>query len=292
MNALAPHPALARRPADSGELCQLVTDWKGGLASDGAIVEPKMDGIRACWIDGELVSREGSPIRGTAHIAEIIRAIEHEAAVPLFLDGEFLVDASFDATLSHFASAGAAGDVGTMWIWEALPMRVWTGEDPCEALEVRRGKLDRLVKPFECDALRVMPWAYMTDVAEIEAHAADFIAQGGEGIVVKQGLATYRRARCGTWQRIKRRLTLDLEIVGYAAEKARPHMLGALIVDHAGTRVRIHAGFSEAERMAMWRDRADLVGGMAEIECMERTDAGSLRSPRFVRIRPEKRIGR
>jgi ATP-dependent DNA ligase len=289
MNALAlPHPALARRPDSQAELCQLVGDWTGRVPGGGMIVEPKIDGIRALWIDGELVTRNGAPIAGAEHIADRLRILEREACMPMFFDGEFQVDGSFDATLAHFAAGGKNGDAGTLQVFDAMPMRAWRGEDPGEALDARKVKLDRMLAATADGAVRPLPWAWATDIDDIEAKAREFITAGGEGIVVKQPGATYQRRRGTIWQRIKKAITLDLRIVGYEADRERPWLLGLLILDHEGVKVRVRAGFSDAERMALWTARDGLVGAVAEIEAQERTESGSLRSARYVRMRPDK----
>ncbi len=287
MTALAPHPALARR-AGGRELCQLVDNWKGAVPIGGAIVEPKVDGFRALWIDGELVTREGTPLAGADHIAARLRQLEHEACMPMFFDGEYQVDGSFGRTLAHFRAFGGNGSAGTLQLFDAMPMRVWRGEDACDSLELRRDKLDRLVKGKEDGAVRLMPWAFMTDVADIEARAREYIAAGGEGVVVKQATATYQRNRCGLWQRIKRALTVDLPILRLEPDRAKPYLLGVMVLDRGGREIRVRAGFSDAQRMAFWRDRGEMRGAIAEIEAMEITEAGALRSPRFVRMRADK----
>lgn len=290
MNALAPHPALARRPADQRELCQLVGDWTGRVPGGSLIVEPKIDGIRGLWIDGELVTREGTPIAGADHIEARLRWLEREACVPLFFDGEFQVGGTFAATLAHFQARGANGVAGTLQVFDAMPMRVWRGQDPCEPLEARKVRLDRMLEGKADGAVRPMPWAYLPapDLDEVESRAREFIAAGQEGIVVKQALTTYQRRKGTIWQRIKKAITLDLVIVDAVPQAGRAWMLGALILDYRGKRVRVSAGFSDAERAAMWRDRAGLVGTIAEVEAMEITEGGSLRSPRWVRSRPDK----
>lgn len=291
--AFGHHPALLPRPGQARELCQLVSDWTGRIAAGGCIVEPKLDGIRALWLGAELVTREGTPIAGAEHIEAELMRLQHEAAVPLFVDGEWVVGDSFAATLTHFQARGRSGDAGTLHVFDVMPLSVWRGEDPCEALEVRRGKVDRLLGGTDslhirAQSVRPMPWAWMTCPMEIERHARDYIAQGGEGIVVKHGLSTYQRKRSSAWQRIKRATTLDLEIVRAEPMKAKPWLLGCLVVDHRGKEVRVTAGFSDAERLSLMRRRDDLPGLIAEVECMEVTEKGSLRSPRWVRMREDK----
>lgn len=289
MNALAPHPALRRKPEAQSLLCNPVVDWKGAVPAGGAIVEPKIDGMRALWIDGEICSREGSPIYGVEHIARKLRAIEHEACVQMFFDGEFQVGGAFGPTISHFQSAGIEGpDAGTLFLFDAVPMRVWRGDDPCEALEVRRGKLDRMAAPHVGPELQVLPWAFMTDAGEIQEKARELIGAGGEGILVKHALSTYRRTGSAAWQRIRKTLTLDVPVVAVTPHRVNEGLLGALVVDLEGVRVKVPGGYSDAERRELWAMRDRLPGAIVEVQAMERTARGSLRQCVFVRMRPDK----
>lgn len=282
-----PHPALARRVAER-ELCQLVTNWSGKVPAPGAIVEPKTDGIRALYVGGELITREGNPILGTGHIIEACRMIQSEFGFPIMVDGEFQVAGSFTATVGHFKAIGNRGDAGTFFAFDILPERTWRGEDVCEALHARRAKLDDIARPFVGDALQIVPWAYMTDAAEIEARARELIAKGGEGVVVKDINSTYRRSKSANWQRIRRSITVDAPIIGWTALNHREDMLGALVLDYEGVRVQVAAGFTDQERRDFWLDRDLLLGEWAEVEAMDRTERGSLRQARFLRLRGDK----
>lgn len=293
MNALGSHPALLRGNDAGKELCQLVGDYTGRVIGN-QVVEPKLDGIRALWLNGELVTREGAPIHGAEHIAARLRWLESEACVPMMFDGEWVVAGSFAATLAHFQARGGNGDAGTLHLFDALPMSVWRGEECCHALEVRKTRLDAMLAEKADAAVRPMPWAYLAnpDPMEIEARAREFIAAGAEGIVTKQAGAVYQRKLGTVWQRIKKALTLDLTIVGYEADRARPWLLGVLIVDHGGVKVRVRAGFSDTERLALLCVGDGLIGQVAEIEAVEVTERGSLRSARWLRMRADKRMAR
>jgi ATP-dependent DNA ligase len=265
-----------------------VGDWAGKVPIGGAMVEMKIDGMRALGMDGELCSREGSTIHGADHILATLREIEREACVPLFFDGEYQVGNCFRETVSHFKAAGGRGDRGTLFLFDAIPMRVWRGEDPCETLQARRAKLDKLVAPFVGPHLQLVPWAYMTDAAEIEAKARELIAAGGEGVVVKRALSTYRRIKSGDWQRIRKSLTLDVPITGFYPLRENADALGSLEGVLDGVRFKVAAGFSDAERVELWRVREGLVGSYMELDAMELTEAGKPRQAVFVRIRGDR----
>lgn len=286
-----PHPALFRRPAEQAELCQLVSDWRGAVPIGGAIVEPKIDGMRALYLDGELCSREGSAIYGVDHILAALRSIEHELCVPTMFDGEFQVAGSFNATVAHFKAAGGRGNAGTFHVFDMIPMRTWRGEDPCETLQARRAKLDAWISgmaPIEDNAIQLVPWAFMEDAAEIEAKARELIEAGGEGVVVKSALSTYRRNKSANWQRIRRSLTLDVPITGFYPLRENENRLGAIEGVLDGVRFKVAVGFTDAERDELWRVRETLVGVYMEVEALEITERGKPRQAAFVRLRFDK----
>jgi ATP-dependent DNA ligase len=115
------------------------------------------------------------------------------------------------------------------------------------------------------------------DAAEIEAKARDLIAAGGEGVVVKRALSTYRRIKSGDWQRIRRSLTLDVPITGFYPLRENADALGSLEGELDGVRFKVAAGFSDAERAELWRVRESLVGAYMEVQAMEITEKGKPR---------------
>lgn len=209
MNAYTPHPALSRQ-AVPAQLCQLVRDYAGKLpAHDGCIVEEKKDGWRALWIDGELVTREGTPIHGCDHIVAQLQELERKLCRPTFFDGELIVGDSFAETHAHLRCGGLRGDQGTFWMWDMLDMDTWHGKAVCEPLTARRRRLEDLAGELTGEGARVLPWLYFIDREDIEAHAAQVIADGGEGIIIKDPGAVYTRRRTGAWQRIKREMPAE-----------------------------------------------------------------------------------
>ena len=132
-----------------------------------------------------------------------------------------------------------------------------------------------------------MPWFWCATAAEVEAKARATIGGGAEGVVIEAPLGTYRRTRSSQWQRIKRAVSLDAPIVELEPQPDCPWKLGALVVMLEGRRVRVSAGFSDTQRMTLWRDRARLAGTLAEI-VMDSSVDGNPRAPRFLRLQPDK----
>lgn len=285
MTTMTPHPALRRRDTPA-QLCQLVRDWAGRIPTGGAIVEEKKDGIRFLWIDGEAVTREGTLIEGVEHIAEVLRAIEHEQCVPMFFDGEFEVAGSFEATQRHFQARGRNGDDGVLWLYDAVPMREWRRQQSGLTLEVRRRRVDEMVAPFAAGPVKSLPWTRANTIEEIEQAGRNAIARGAEGVVAKHALATYRR-NASTWWRIKRKATFDLRVIGVVPHAAGDR-LGGLVCDDKGVAVTVTQGFTEDQRKQLWAIRERVIGSVVELSAMERTARGSMRHARYARQRLDK----
>jgi ATP-dependent DNA ligase len=283
-----PHPALAPR-TEASQLCQLVTDWTGRIRQWGVIVEPKIDGVRCLYIDGELVTREGATIHADIVTASL-QAIEKLYGQPMFFDGELIASNSFDATLKHLRARGGFRENATLHLFDAVPMSGWRSDGFSQPLLARKRELRRRFEDCrkwgELGGISLVEGHLALTVAEAEEDARRAIADGGEGVVLKDAVAPYRRGASKDWQRIKRKLTVDLPICGYI--EGSPGRIGMLLLSDQGRTVRVAQGFTDAERKSLWVDRERLVGRIVEVEAMERTATGALRQARFVRERGDK----
>lgn len=99
-----------------------------------------------------------------------------------------------------------------------------------------------------------------------------------EGIVL--------RSDCNTkWVKVVPEKTADIRITGYEEGKGKhTGKLGALITAHG----KVGTGFSDSQREQLWACRGGLTGTIVEVKYREKTPAGKLRFPVFVRIRSDK----
>lgn len=214
------HPALTQRPR---ELCQLAGEWRGGVPEGGTWVEEKLDGVRACWIGGELLTREGVPIGGVDHIAYRLRSIEKAAGHGIFFDGEFLAPGGYRATLRHIGQGLRAPEQGTFHLFDALPAGEWSqggshvplyerkrqlqawaalAADPSVDWEWRPGTKGR--EPI-APALAVIQDTWAATQADVERLANEIWARSGEGVMLKDAESPYRRTRSNAWLKYKQR---------------------------------------------------------------------------------------
>jgi DNA ligase-1 len=120
------------------------------------------------------------------------------------------------------------------------------------------------------------------------------VAQGYEGIMIKDVGAPYECKRSSFWMKWKPTITVDLNIVGFEEGTGRNQgRLGAIICegvdDDRRICVNVGSGFSDTLRDEYWTSRNELLGDVVEVEAdavtQNQDGSYSLRFPRFVRFR-------
>ena len=124
--------------------------------------------------------------------------------------------------------------------------------------------------------------------------ANDAVAEGYEGIMIKDVDAPYECKRSSFWMKWKPTITVDLEIVGFEQGTGRnADRLGAIICEGEDDGRRIHvnvgSGLSDSDRDQYWAARDSLLGRIVEVQAdavtQNQDGSYSLRFPRFVRFR-------
>ena len=214
-------------------LCQLAAEWKGDMPLHGALVECKIDGFRCMYFPDHLGkptlwTRGGIPYRGTDHILRHCIRMEQAAGEPMMFDGEFQVDGTLAATKAHQERGWREGDAGLFHVFDALPLARWRADDCAEPLYRRKAMLAELVTAAAPDPdaweweegsrgrahgeppVRLLPDRWCADADELEAFAAEIWAAGGEGVMLKDAEAPYRRKRSNVWMKLKSAAQLRL----------------------------------------------------------------------------------
>lgn len=111
-----------------------------------------------------------------------------------------------------------------------------------------------------------------------------------EGIVIKMAHSVYEfKEHSKYWCKVKPTDTLDLPVTGFEFGKAGTkyeNVIGALIVDYKGTKVKVGSGLSDSQREEFLENLPSLI----EVEFKEITPDGSLREPIMLRVRNDKTI--
>lgn len=109
-----------------------------------------------------------------------------------------------------------------------------------------------------------------------------------EGAMVKNLQVPWYAGRSWHWMKLKEEITVDVTVTGMKEGKGKyVGMCGSLLCDYKGTQIRV-GGMDDELRKKWFNKPKSIIGKTVEVEAQEETDAGSLRHPRFVRIRDDK----
>jgi len=290
--------------------CQLATDSTDHQSKMKGVkrIECKLDGVRVLALCSKntvsLFSRNGKQFENFPDIEEQIARIKGRISLetkgPFVLDGE-IVGESFQALMKQAHRKGNARTKDmTYYIFDVIPLAdfergFWNAQQHKRLL-----MLDINKEEIETQSnLRVMP-GMTVDLDTAEGHdvmrrfAEDAVAQGFEGIMIKDVGAPYECKRTTFWLKWKPVITVDLNIVGFEEGTGRNKgRLGAIICEGVDAdraiRVNVGSGLTDADRDEYWGARDTLMGQVVEVaaDAVTQNQDGtySLRFPRFVRFR-------
>lgn len=213
----------------TAELFQLAGRYVGQyLPSAGMMAEIKVDGWRAGYFRGRagkpgLWTRNGQPIEGTGHILHKLAIMEAVAGCALFLDGEFVVAGTLEATKAWCERGWkGGGEAGTFHLFDCLTDEEWRAGGSDRPLWQRKAWLAELWAavpdhPLSWDyrpgshgrepgapPVEILADEWVADRADIEALANRVWAQNLEGLMLKDAEAPYWRGRNNHWLKVKR----------------------------------------------------------------------------------------
>ena len=292
--------------------CQLATDSTDRPAKMKGVkrLECKLDGVRVlAVVSGNactLFSRNGKEFLNFPHIAEAIlenrKAFQYGRGTGgrFVLDGE-IVGESFQKLMKQAQRKSDVETTGMVYhIFDIMPLSEFQ-EGHCNLQQYKRIEWleNARVRLEETDCLRIMNGLDVDlDTAQghdiMNRYAEDAVAEGFEGIMIKDLGAPYICKRSDSWMKWKPTITVDLNIVGFEEGTGRNEgRMGAIICEGEDNDrricVNVGSGFSDALRDEYWANRNDLLGHLVEVEAdaitQNQDGTYSLRFPRFIRFR-------
>ena len=290
--------------------CQLATDSNDHQSKMKGTkrIECKLDGVRVLALctknNVTLFSRNGKQFENFPDIEEQLSRVKHRISLetkgPFVLDGE-IVGESFQALMKQAQRKDNAKTKDmNYYIFDIVPLAdfergFWNAQQHKRTLmlEINQAEIEKETN------LGIMP-GMNVDLDTAEGHdimrrfAEDAVAQGFEGIMIKDIGAPYECKRSSFWMKWKPVMTVDLNIVGFEEGTGRnAGRLGAIICEGVDNdrniRVNVGSGLSDADRDEYWHSRDDLLGRVVEVaaDAVTQNQDGSysLRFPRFVRFR-------
>ena len=286
------------------------------LAHDGAnhekkiqgkkLLEPKLDGVRVLTVidaDNRTVvqyTRNGKVLENFSHITEGLLAHIDNFERSFVLDGE-IVSSSFQALMKQVhRKDNVKADDAVLMLFDILPLSEFKKGKSILGQRRRSKFLENFKGTFDLVGnIGIVP--------QTEVDLADFtgellfkefnkqaIADGYEGIMIKDVDAVYECKRSASWLKQKPFIEVSLEVTNVEEGTGRNEgRLGALVCsgvdDGKQILVNCGSGFSDSDRSEFWDSRDSLTGQIVEVraDAVTQNQDGtySLRFPRFKGFR-------
>jgi DNA ligase-1 len=288
--------------------CQLAHD---GANHDSKIVgekliEVKLDGVRVLTMvypDGAVTqySRNGKELVNFPHIVEQIARHSKFFREPMVLDGEVMSSSFQDLMRQVHRKSNVESHDAILNLFDILPLKEFLAGASSEVQHQRSHRLRAWIAPIE---------DHMPNVAVLSQELVDLntqqgqlrfreinnsaVAGGYEGIMIKDPGAVYECKRTVAWLKQKPYIEVSLTVTGTEEGTGKNlGRLGALIVEGTDDgrliKVNVGSGLTDADRIAYWAGRDNLVGNIVEVRAdavtQNQDGSYSLRFPRFLRFR-------
>lgn len=292
---------------------QLAKTYKPGMIEQDTwfAITQKINGIRATYFSGNLVSRTGHAIVGFRAIEDDLRYLNKQLGSNYVFDGELRIKDRYATNMTDNEafklSVGIANtkrslaykDALKFIIFDILPLKDFAYEYSAEIYSERLRKLMEIKKIIRDDCLvnlSVVPLLYFgDDINMIEECSNTAYENGWEGIMINLD-KTYQYKRTGNLLKYKKFNTIDLQVVGFTEGTGKyENTLGAIVCKYKDNFVSVGSGFTDEMRHFIWIDKEHYLNRLAEVKYKDITSDSStglesLQFPVFIGFKTDKTI--
>lgn len=264
----------------------------------------KLNGNRASFYQGKLISRQGKEFSGMQHIISDLEQL----GTGWFYDGELIrknIDNILDGENFRIGTGIINSDAATkeeikFVIFDYFPeSEITYKEFGTTRYRIRREQLNSLrnvISEKNLQNVEIVTMVYEgTDQSQIMKWLDYAVKQGWEGLMLNKD-ATYKFKRTTDLIKIKRFYSMDLPIVEILEGDGRlKGTLGALVVQYKENTVNVGSGFDDETRRKFWDNRELLIGRVVEVKYKEiskdkKTGLESLQFPIYIGLREDGKI--
>lgn len=259
----------------------------------------KLNGVRATFLDGQLIARSGNPYVGLEHITN---ALSDVFGFDYVFDGELTLkdpgtltdNEAFRVSTGILNSDDGNKTAICYTIFDVIPREEFVSGRQNTVYAQRRAMLDDMAEKLTDGCVSVLPVLYHgSDTSVIPAYLDKMVREDKEGLILNTNVP-YKRTRHKGILKIKRFYTMDLPIIRVEPGTGRlSGTLGAFVLAFKGNEVKVGTGLTDAQRSEYWNARESLPGTLCEVKYKEisydkSTGAESLQFPVFVTLRRDK----
>jgi len=253
----------------------ILRDKKKERPLKGWYIYEKIDGIRAIFKDGELVSRYGNKFHAPP---EFLKKICWGISSTSPLDGELVHTAGLQTTASIVKDQTKKN---TMGYWKDVQYVVFDQVQEAVPFHVREKNL-KLLLPQNKNVRLLKPLGVVRSMNSIARCLTSIEEQGGEGLILRNPEAGYEVGRSWNLIKVKSFRDTEAEIIGhYPGEGKYQGLTGGLVCKlDDGTEFECGTGLTDEDRT-----NPPAVGKKITIKFMGLTDSGKPRHSVFMEVR-------
>lgn len=262
----------------------------------------KLNGNRASFYQGKLISRQGKGFKGFDHIIDNIKASGYQN---YFIDGELIrknTDNLSDNENFRVGSGIINSDAPTkeeikFVIFDMFPAEEFMHKQSKKKYGERKQELlalGEIIKKYNMPNIEIINMVYEgNDKSKIDEWLQYAVDNDWEGLMINFEWP-YECKRTTKLIKVKRFYTMDLRVIDILEGDGRlKGTFGSFVVEYKNNTVNVGSGFTDEQRDYIWKNRENLIGKIVEIKYKETsidksTGLESLQFPIFQRFRPEK----
>jgi len=276
-------PMLAQKYSWDGSQKGSKTLRQLGVENKPIIVQPKLDGNR-CLIkmeDGKLFMYTRKGTKMTVQLSHILEDLKDDLSEGYTLDGELFSD-SFSFNILN-------GIIKRETITPEEKEQRKLIKFHLYDVMLDKGYKERyhyICKFVSPNVVIVPSYEIVASIANINMYLEQFLAEGHEGLMIRQLNMSYENKR--SWQLCKMKVFEDaeFELVDFQ-EDVRGGFVGSFVMKDKNGKI-FNAGASGQnveKRTAMWNNKSDYIGKMATVEFFGKSEYDIPRFPKFKGVR-------
>ena len=201
-------------------------------------VSEKLDGVRAWWDGQALYSRRGNPINAPSWFVE---GFPNEV-----LDGELWMGRGTFEILSGTVRSKTPDAAA----WGRVRYMVFDLPTSSAPFDERLQRLREIFKSLTSRRIALVDQFRVAGERELMATLERIVADGGEGLMLRDGTSLYRSGRNDDLMKLKTYQDAEAIVVAHLPGKGKfAGMLGSLLVELPdGRRFKLGTGFSDEDR--------------------------------------------
>jgi len=247
-------------------------------------------------------TRNGKELENFNHVTDYLSGFIEEFGRSFVLDGEIMSTSFQDLMKTVHRKKDADASDAILNVFDIIPL-----------VEFKQGKSvmgqrrrTAFLKGFEnifndSGFIQIVPQREfnldsMVEEIEFKDYMKDMIAEGFEGVMIKDPDAKYECKRSTSWLKMKPFIEVSLAVTQVEEGTGRNvGKLGAIVCEGVddGKRIVVNcgSGFTDEQRAEFWEAKDTLIGQVVEVradaatQSQDSEEVWSLRFPRFLRFR-------